>query len=156
MQECIHTPRYNLSGGCIAGLQAWTFGLGFPVGSAVIAALGFVLAAMWIDTIATELVSMLEYLGLLSGISHTVRPCACLTQSLQHLFYSRLPCHACCYLQNRLSFLCTLKTPVYSKAQTKQGIMCAEARNLKQTVYVCAGFGLDGACLGQLGGRYVH
>ncbi|EIE22196.1 hypothetical protein COCSUDRAFT_55891 [Coccomyxa subellipsoidea C-169] len=51
---------------------AWTFGLGFPVGSAVIAALGFVLAAMWIDTIATELVSMLEYLGLLSGISHTV------------------------------------------------------------------------------------
>ncbi|KAK9915399.1 hypothetical protein WJX75_008652 [Coccomyxa subellipsoidea] len=51
---------------------AWDLGLGFPVGSAVIAALGFVLAAMWIDTIATELVSMLEYLGLLSGISHTV------------------------------------------------------------------------------------
>lgn len=49
-------------------------GLGFPAGAALIAAVGFVLAAMWIDTIATELVSMLEYLGLLSGISHTVRP----------------------------------------------------------------------------------
>ncbi len=55
-------------------MQAWRLGLGFPIGSAIIAALGFVLAAMWIDTIATELVSMLEYLGLLSGISHTVRP----------------------------------------------------------------------------------
>ncbi|BDA43166.1 probable mitochondrial sodium/calcium exchanger protein [Coccomyxa sp. Obi] len=51
---------------------AWRLGLSFPIGSAIIAAVGFVLAAMWIDTIATELVSMLEYLGLLSGISHTV------------------------------------------------------------------------------------
>ena len=29
-------------------------------------------AALWIDTIATELVSIIEYLGLLSGINHTV------------------------------------------------------------------------------------
>lgn len=48
-------------------------GLSFPVGAAVIATVGFVLAAIWIDTIASELVSMLEYLGLLSGINHTVR-----------------------------------------------------------------------------------
>ena len=36
------------------------------------AAGGFVVAALWIDTIATELVSIIEYLGLLSGINHTV------------------------------------------------------------------------------------
>jgi hypothetical protein len=47
-------------------------GLRFPVGAAAVALLGFVLAAMWIDTVASELVSMLEYFGLLSGINHTV------------------------------------------------------------------------------------
>lgn len=65
-------------------MQAWRLGLGFPIGSAIIAALGFVLAAMWIDTIATELVSMLEYLGLLSGISHTVRPSTSLLAPHNH------------------------------------------------------------------------
>lgn len=48
-----------------------------------------------------------------------------------------LPCHACCYLHNRFSFLCTLTTPLYSKAQTKQGTMEAEARN-RSTTCMCA------------------
>ena len=42
------------------------------MGAAVVAAGGFLVAALWIDTIATELVSIIEYLGLLSGINHTV------------------------------------------------------------------------------------
>ena len=53
-------------------VQEWGCGLPFPVGAAVVAAGGFLVAALWIDTIATELVSIIEYLGLLSGINHTV------------------------------------------------------------------------------------
>jgi len=52
--------------------QEWGCGLQFPVGAAAVAAFGFVVAALWIDTIATELVSIIEYLGLLSGVNHTV------------------------------------------------------------------------------------
>ena len=52
--------------------QEWGCGLQFPIGAAAVAAGGFVVAAMWIDTIATELVAIIEYLGLLSGINHTV------------------------------------------------------------------------------------
>lgn len=36
------------------------------------AAGGFVVAALWIDTIATELVAIIKYLGLLSGVNHAV------------------------------------------------------------------------------------
>ncbi len=53
-------------------MQELGCGLQFPVGAAAVAAGGFVVAALWIDTIATELVSIIEYLGLLSGINHTV------------------------------------------------------------------------------------
>ena len=64
--------------------QEWGCGLPFPVGAAVVAAGGFLLAALWIDTIATELVSIIEYLGLLSGINHTVGLlCNLLTSSHQ-------------------------------------------------------------------------
>ena len=52
--------------------QEWGGCLPFPVGAALVAAGGFLAAALWIDTIATELVSIIEYLGLLSGINHTV------------------------------------------------------------------------------------
>ena len=52
--------------------QEWGCCLPFPLGAAVVAAGGFLVAALWIDTIATELVSIIEYLGLLSGINHTV------------------------------------------------------------------------------------
>ena len=52
--------------------QEWGCGLQFPLGAATVAAGGFMVAALWIDTIATELVSIIEYLGLLSGINHTV------------------------------------------------------------------------------------
>ena len=63
-------------------VQEWGCGLPFPMGAAVVAAGGFLVAALWIDTIATELVSIIEYLGLLSGINHTVGlhgdlPCSC-------------------------------------------------------------------------------
>jgi hypothetical protein len=69
--ECSRLRQNPLHFACA---QAWSLGLRFPVGAAAVAAVGFVLAAMWIDTLASELVAVLEYLGLLSGINHTVRP----------------------------------------------------------------------------------
>ena len=50
----------------------WDLGTGFPVGSAVVAAGGFVIAAMWIDTIASEVVGLLEYFGVLSGVDSSI------------------------------------------------------------------------------------
>lgn len=51
---------------------AWNFGMDFPVGAAVVAAGGFVIAAMWIDTIASEVVALLEYFGVLSGTDSSI------------------------------------------------------------------------------------
>lgn len=50
----------------------WSFGTSFPVGAAVVAAAGFVVAAMWIDTVASEVVGLLEYFGLLSGVDSSI------------------------------------------------------------------------------------
>ncbi|KAL3137711.1 hypothetical protein ABBQ38_004978 [Trebouxia sp. C0009 RCD-2024] len=50
----------------------WTFGTDFPVGAAFVAAGGFVIAAMWIDTIASEVVALLEYFGVLSGVDSSI------------------------------------------------------------------------------------
>lgn len=61
---------------CCANAQdeapSWSFGLPFPIGAAVVAIVGFIIAAMWIDTIASELVGMLNFLGILSGIPHSI------------------------------------------------------------------------------------
>ncbi len=50
----------------------WNLGTDFPVGSALVAAGGFVIAAMWIDTIASEVVGLLEYFGVLSGVDGSI------------------------------------------------------------------------------------
>lgn len=50
----------------------WNLGTGFPVGAAIVAAGGFVIAAMWIDTIASEVVALLEYFGVLSGVDSSI------------------------------------------------------------------------------------
>lgn len=50
----------------------WSFGTDFPIGAAIVAAGGFVIAAMWIDTIASEVVALLEYFGILSGIDSSI------------------------------------------------------------------------------------
>ena len=50
----------------------WNCGTDFPVGAAAVAAGGFVIAAMWIDTIASEVVALLEYFGVLSGVDSSI------------------------------------------------------------------------------------
>ena len=50
----------------------WNMGTDFPIGSALAAAGGFVVAAMWIDTIASEVVGLLEYFGVLSGVDTSI------------------------------------------------------------------------------------
>ena len=55
-----------------AAPPAWRCGTPWPLGSAAVAACGFVLAAMWVDVVASELVGLLQFFGLLSGIDHAV------------------------------------------------------------------------------------
>ena len=130
-------------------MQAWRLGLKFPIGSAIIAALGFVLAAMWIDTIATELVSMLEYLGLLSGISHTVCPFMCSHPS-------HYPCLALTDLLGNASFSCN--APEFSShcwGEENRGCLLIQGLRLSpgvRNVSVCAGVGTDSAGMGQFCG----
>lgn len=50
----------------------WNMSTDFPIGSALAAAGGFVVAAMWIDTIASEVVGLLEYFGVLSGVDSSI------------------------------------------------------------------------------------
>ena len=50
----------------------WNFSTPFPVGAAMVAAAGFVVAATWIDTVASEVVGLLEYFGVLSGIDSAI------------------------------------------------------------------------------------
>eukprot|EP00884_Botryococcus_braunii_P009487 jgi/Botrbrau1/1853/Bobra.146_1s0044.1 len=50
----------------------WGCGTGFPIGATVVAVAGFVVAAMWIDTIASELVGLLDYFGVLLGLDHAI------------------------------------------------------------------------------------
>lgn len=50
----------------------WDLGTPYPIGAAVTAAVGFVVAAMWIDTFASEVVGLVEYLGILSGIDTAI------------------------------------------------------------------------------------
>lgn len=50
----------------------WNLGTDFPIGSAVVAAGSFIIAAMWIDTIASEVVGLLEYFGVLSGVDSSI------------------------------------------------------------------------------------
>ncbi|DBA93227.1 TPA: hypothetical protein ACH3X2_003522 [Trebouxia sp. C0005] len=50
----------------------WNMGTDFPIGSALAAAGGFVVAAMWIDTIASEVVGLLGYFGVLSGVDSSI------------------------------------------------------------------------------------
>lgn len=50
----------------------WDFGTGFPIGAALVAVYGFGIAAMWMDLLATQIVSILHFLGLLAGIHPAV------------------------------------------------------------------------------------
>lgn len=50
----------------------WDFGTGFPIGSSIVALYGFALAASWIDKIATEIVSIVRFFGILGGISPAI------------------------------------------------------------------------------------
>ncbi len=50
----------------------WRLGTRWPLGTAVVSGLGFVLAAMWVDTVASELVGLIALFGSLSGLDHAV------------------------------------------------------------------------------------
>ena len=50
----------------------WNMGTEYPIGAGIVAAGGFVVAAMWIDVIASEVVGLLEYFGVLSGVSSSI------------------------------------------------------------------------------------
>lgn len=50
----------------------WGCGTDYPVGATIVAVGGFLVAAMWIDTIASELVGLLDYFGALLGIDHAI------------------------------------------------------------------------------------
>jgi sodium/potassium/calcium exchanger 6 len=50
----------------------WDFGTGFPIGSSIVALYGFALAATWIDKIATEIVSIVRFFGILGGVSPAI------------------------------------------------------------------------------------
>eukprot|EP00890_Picochlorum_soloecismus_P005714 jgi/Picsp_1/6143/NSC_03497-R1_cation calcium exchanger 4 len=50
----------------------WDFGTGFPIGSSIVALYGFALAATWIDKIATEIVSIIRFFGILGGVSPAI------------------------------------------------------------------------------------
>ena len=51
---------------------AWRCRTPWPVGAAAVAALGFALAAAWVDVVANELVGLLGFLGGLAGVDHAV------------------------------------------------------------------------------------
>jgi len=50
----------------------WRLGTRWPLGTAGVSGLGFVLAAMWVDTVASELVGLIALFGSLSGLDHAV------------------------------------------------------------------------------------
>ena len=50
----------------------WGCGTQIPLGAALVSLYAFAIAAMWIDLIASEVVGLLEYFGVLSGVSHAV------------------------------------------------------------------------------------
>lgn len=50
----------------------WTCGTSFPVGAAAVAVYGFLVAAAWVDSLATELVGLLGLLGAAMRVDHTV------------------------------------------------------------------------------------
>ncbi|KAK9821207.1 hypothetical protein WJX74_010576 [Apatococcus lobatus] len=49
-----------------------SLGTSMPIGAAIIAGCGFIVAAMWIDSVASEVVALLDLLGTVSGVDHTV------------------------------------------------------------------------------------
>ena len=50
----------------------WDSGTGFPIGSSMVALYGFALASTWIDKIATEIVSIIRFFGILGGVSPAI------------------------------------------------------------------------------------
>ena len=58
--------------GASAAPPAWRCCTPWPLGAAAVAACGFVLAAMWVDVVASELVGLLQLFGLLSGVDHAM------------------------------------------------------------------------------------
>ena len=50
----------------------WDFGTGYPIGASLIALFGFAAASMWIDVIATEIVGILNFFGVLGGFSPAI------------------------------------------------------------------------------------
>ena len=52
---------------------AWDCGLRVPLGALVLALVGFAVACMWINTIANELLGLLQLLGILCHVSDMVR-----------------------------------------------------------------------------------
>ena len=50
----------------------WASDCGFPIGAALAAVAGFVTAVLWIDTVAGELVALLQFLGTWAGIDAAV------------------------------------------------------------------------------------
>ena len=51
----------------------WDCGLPTPVGALAVALLGFATACCWINAFATELLGLLQFFGVLWGISDMVR-----------------------------------------------------------------------------------
>ena len=50
----------------------WASHCGFPIGAALVAVAGFFTAVLWIDTVAGELVALLQFLGIWAGIDAAV------------------------------------------------------------------------------------
>ena len=54
------------------GAPTWSCGSSFPIGAALVAVYGFGITAMWIDVVASEIVGILHFLGVLASIDPAV------------------------------------------------------------------------------------
>jgi len=50
----------------------WDVGTGFPIGAAAVALYGFAIAALWIDILASEIVGILHFYGVLAAVDPSV------------------------------------------------------------------------------------
>ena len=71
--RCLHTLRLIKRLLAADTAPEWNCGLSVPVGALVIALVGFGTACCWINAIANELLGLLQFFGVLWGISDMVR-----------------------------------------------------------------------------------
>lgn len=50
----------------------WSFGTSWPIGSSIIALYGLIIGVFWIDLLASELIDLLHFIGIVTGIPEAI------------------------------------------------------------------------------------